>query len=612
MKNRLLPQAARIKPSSTNSRFVMVCSVLLLAVITPSSVAQHSGDVVRVGVLSPERGSLMSMARARKHWIDMAFRGNETVLADSPISIELIYADTRSQETDEFCADNARELLEAGAVILIGPVRSGCVKSVLDARLEVPFVTTLASATDLTAQGNEWFFRANINDLRRLQTLWEEVQAQRRREPVAGATVLPIENVALHEASKYGRGLAEDLLEVVRPDDVIIQELDQEMSADEAAALLGALLDQQPERQIDLFLLGSAPEPAISAMLQAIREVFYDEPRIHAIYTVGSSIELLQFSPMGVITVGEPALGEVHSSPLEAEIAQRIQQAPENLDFYPTTYQLARFVVPRAIALAAKDVADLTDLGAMRNAIRHHLATYRFDSLQPPAQVHFSDGEMEPLFDLPVYEIAPEFRRLNAASAESGWIEYPDGALRMNFLETPMKVRVLGHQTEGSAVTLSLYRQRGEDGELENTGQSAELDLADGAASTVTFHIRQPGNYSVRSNLQSYPAQFTVDAQVSPFYFICVFAALLAVLLKHKFVQISWPMRLELFVESTVAGLAVAFISTYIQYSLLPVSPLDWNLINGLLYGFIGGWFGPALITHWSDRVIPSRQGAGE
>jgi hypothetical protein len=480
---------------------------------------------------------------------------------------------------------------------------------VLDAGLEIPVITTLASATALTKNRSEWFFRANNNDAHRLRELWLQVERERKRD-VAGEG--PVRVVALYEDSAYGEGLAADLVEVARPSRVQAVRLDPDLTIDSASALIADTLGESADVRRELFVLGTASEASatsVTVAFQAISRLREDGTQVDAIYTVGSSSDLLRLSPTGTITAGESGLGPIRVKTLANEITQYLRQAPPAYDFYPTTLQAARFIVPEAVARAVATVGDPSNLHALRSAIREQLEQATFPSLQPPGQVTFSNGEMNAIFQIPLYRIAPEYQQLANLRSEPAWIEYLDERLGIHFLEAPLKVRVLGHEAQGSPVSLTLYRQAKVNGELDwqRIEERGPLALAEGASETVTFHVRAPGNYEIRSNMQSYPAQLEVSVRFSPFYLVCVFAAVIAVILKHKLMQISWPMRCALLAEGVLAAVAVAFISTYIQYSLLPVAPLDWNVINGVLYGFIGGWFGPTIITQLSSRVLPAR-----
>ncbi|MFC3123115.1 ABC transporter substrate-binding protein [Agaribacter flavus] len=552
-------------------------------------------NTINIGVMSPILGGSRDAGEAHELWIRTALSTQQKLVTNKGIyEINLVMKDTESRESDEYCHEQAKELVDQDNVVaIIGPVSSGCVKSVLKGGVEVPIIATLASATSLNDERSPWFFRANGYDRIRIQKLWHYVD----RQTVANQNYRWF---VLHGDSKYGLGLVEDLREMVNGA-VELETLNISSDSSQkvlSPALREALLNNDVHH--NFFILGTSDR--VIRAIKEITSIAAEHPLAHSIYTVGSSFELLRHSPPSLVTVGEMQFDLSQNSRLKPEL-ERLQEQAKNLEksLFPTTYQAARFIVPEALRRAIDNTDSLGDLGNLREQIRQQLEIGEFNSLQPPKMVSFNDGNMSDVFEFPIYGIAASFASLANDKENLAWIEFYNSETEFNYLESPIKTTFIAHGLENNTVDIQLRKGN------KTVQQRRILNTKDGQKQEVTFHVYTPGNYEVYSTTASFPKFAEYKVSFSPFYLICLCAAFLAVFMKQKITKMTWAYRLELLFEGGVTGLAVAFVSTYIQYSVLPFTASDWNIINGVLYGFVGGWFGPMLITSLTSRVLPGK-----
>lgn len=565
----------------------------LLAVLSMSGACSFAQDItLNIGILSPLSGHTSEYGKAHEFWIEDVFsRYARLEVNGYSIVLNPVSFNTRSMGDDRFCRDKAEELLEVhGVVVILGPVRSDCVKSVLSAGLAVPVISSLASATSLTNGNAGWFFRANGNDRRRVRKLWNHITTINHA---------PMEQqwIIVHDESRYGKGLRDDLeKEMVNIEPRII-EVSRDSAREDVFAALSQVLDA-PDKMQNIFLLGDTKSVVNSLM--ATNLITGDELRNVRIFTVGSPSQLLKAGRLGVTAVGELQMRESEGVRLGNELESALARSRnENIPFVPTTYQLARHIVPAAVARALEKVGA-ENLSALRSAVREELATGQFDSLQPPDKVSFQGGEMNDIFEFPIYQILPTFNRVDESRDAHGWVEFTTGHGNVNFLETPIQVSYIPHNLQGTLSTFTLSKKSGEDVAQQ------EVLFGEAKQQQLQFHTLLPGDYVVTTGATSYPAQVSFKVGFSPFYLCAIFVAVISVIIKHKFASIAWPQRIEVILEGTIIGVAIAFMSTYVQYSVVPVATSDWNLLNASMYGFLGGWFGPTIVKSLAQIAIPS------
>ena len=561
-----------------------------------SSLANGQQDItIKIGVMSPKYGPQRTIGEAHDFWVKLALTSyGKIVNEQGVIRIKAIYKDTKSNESDSSCLEQAEELIAQGALLIIGPVSSGCVASVLSGDLQIPIITTLASATFLTEKRSSWFFRANGYDKIRMQKLWKHIDVSINHK-------LKHKWIVVHDTSEYGKGLLSDLKATINS---AFKTKIIKIPQDETQVIFQDSTVTEVYKEddfINFIVLGQGDK--VIKTLNEINEFTKKNQIPHQIYTVGSSINLLNNSPKTLITVGEMQIDQTHKSKFTPEIERMVQQAMNRQhSFYPTTYQTARFIVPTAIHRALKDKVKIPEINTLRKIIRQELENGEFDSIQPPKRVEFNEGNMNEIFEFPIYQVNPVYTKIKSAEGNIGWVEFLSETAKVNYMESPLKVTLVGHQLNGEQIKLSLYRNG------EELIKEKKIKLTNDKKVTIPFHVNFPGSYHIVSNISSYPEEIEYKVSFSPLYFICILSAFLAVFLKQKMTKISWVYRIELLAEGALIGIAVAFISTYIQYSVLPFTATDWNLINGLLYGFIGGWFGPLIITSLTNRVLPGSQ----
>ncbi len=571
-----------------------ICCAAALCLVMP--ITGHAIEV-RVGVMSPKVGPSRDAGESHDYLVSVALASHgKIVVNDQVVSITPVFIDTQSQESDAVCRDQARRLLEEKNVaLIIGPVQSGCVKSVLSGNLPVPVITSLASATSLTANRNPWFFRANGNDKARLRKLWKHIDGVLTERSASQWMII-------HDTTRYGDGLREDLQSILPSHKVYtLDQLNQPLARQEILQWFG-----RNDRNHNVFLLGIT-DTVINGynLISELARQAGNQPNI---FTVGSSQRLLSSNPLGIVTVGEMTLRNNGSRILEDELARMsMASAAHGFTLYPTTYQAARFIVPQAIERALQQLLaaspDFTlnaETGQrLREAIREQLENGTFSSLQPPQFVNFTNGEMSSIFDFPINKINATYVRLDRPTSDISWVEFLTEQKHVNYLESPILVTIVGHNLRGSPVTLSLVK------EGKVLTRTEPLTLPDKDPQQVSFHVTTPGDYEIHSSQLAYPAHASVSVTMSPFYLVCAASALIGVLMKQKIIQMSWGNRLRVVLEGMLAGFAVAFLSTYIQYWILPVAKSDWNILNGILFGFMGGWFGPMIIKTLTSRLMP-------
>ncbi|MDN4501770.1 hypothetical protein QX776_05125 [Alteromonadaceae bacterium BrNp21-10] len=569
----------------------------------PLFAVQAQQLTVVVGVLSPETHNSSVTGASHRYWTEQGLVAAGKI--PSPlgnVTIKPVFIDTQSNDAE--CYNKVVNFLQnhPEAALLIGPVRSGCANTLITNDISLPIISSLASASVLTQDAvrrSEWFFRANINDQRRLEYLVNFIGRDADYNQNRSFLIYDAE-------SAYGKGLADDLHKLVAIADVAQYTIVD--SLENPAAILDRILDvEDPNSSTNVYILGNSS--AVVTIANALQEVGEEHiNKVFHIFTVGMNPTYLKSSVDGLITIGEVGFKENHSNTFEAErqsILKKVQRSGHK--FYPTTYTAARFIVPEATKNALASLGenyDINDIDALRTALRNELVSYKsFSSISPPDVLSFDhNGDLVGKFKFPVFELEPSFKQINLMEAEPlPWIEVLSLSESVSFLESPVTISLVGHNTDDIPIHVTLTDPK--------SGHDYEFSinkLANKEQVTATFHVKWLGEYQISSNREIYPTATPIKVEFSAFYLVCCVFAVIGVFSKHRTSQAQGALQLADMLQGVIIGAALAFISTYVKYSIVPVVETDWNLLNGAMYGFIGGFFGP-----WILHVIAARFGVG-
>ena len=304
--------------------------------ISPLSYAQNTNVVI--GIFSPTSGKTQETGQAHNHWVEHAFERTGTSIRGLNRSFSIERIKINSQSVDASCERKLRDFVRdyPNSVAIIGPVRSGCVESILaaDEPIPIPIISAMASATDLTEAEQQWFFRANTNDRNRLRELLNYVRQ-------STDTYTTDEKILIYDGmSKYGLGLRDDLLH--------LEQGIENLSIENALAM-SPIEQRHLVNSKHVFLLGDSE--STGNLIAAISE--YSEPLSEKtrIYTVGESI--VDWKMENVITVGEVAFPDSDAIDATRELRRIAADANEHgVRFYPTVYTAARHILYSALESA--------------------------------------------------------------------------------------------------------------------------------------------------------------------------------------------------------------------------------------------------------------------
>jgi ABC-type branched-subunit amino acid transport system substrate-binding protein len=569
-------------------RFVLLLTLLL----SLQSHSQSPSNQLVIGVLAPQTGDSSVAGITHNYWIQQGLASKGNIYNDT-VKITPIFIDTQSN--DDNCYQKLSEFLSRyeNVAMIIGPVRSGCAKNLITNDISLPIISSLASATILTTNteiSNSWFFRANISDISRLDHFVRFIGGSREFKNNISFLIYD------HETD-YGLGLASDIKELISFGDDSVSTIRDGLTQ---VSSIRETLESRPTDS-NVYILGGAKR--VVEMATALQnEMRNGEGTVFNIFTVGMSQLYLNSSVDGLITIGEVGFRQNNSVGFESEY-QRITTQANNSGhkFYPTIYSTARFIVPKALEGALSKVGINYQIDELRDAILNELKMNKqFKSLSPPDSLSFNNqGDLVGNFTFPIYELEPSFKIIDSVIVEPApWIEVISQNDIVSFLESPISISLLGHNTDGFPIKVSLKHITS-----EQTYEETISNLRNNEQKTVSFHVIVPGDYLISSNRDIYPSSVPIRAQFSMFYFVCGLFSMIGVLTKNKTSFKRVPLVIGDWAQGIFFGVALAFISTYVKYSIVPVVETDWNLLNGAMYGFIGGFFGPWLLNLMAKKV---------
>ena len=556
---------------------------------SPQTVAEE--DSILIGVFSPLTGGLSEIGAAQKYLVKKGFQeaGNRIELKGRSIRIDLKNIDTKSHGAcceiilKTFLKDNPK------AVAIIGPVSSDCVKSMMEINPRIPIISPMASATNLTRKNNNnWFFRANITDEARLQKLLEYVDQSKEFKENTSLVVYDDE-------SEYGKGLMKDFsnIRVVKPEIKTVEQVVVDKSK------LKNLLSNK-----NLFLLGNAEKTLEIAKLIR-KEDSNKEFGTLNIFSVGSTPRLFEFQSERLITIGEVGFSKSDSVLVQQEL-DRIEQSANiaGHTFYPTIYAATRHIVYDALEKAMDLQGDAKlDHEKIRNTIQKLLETESFPSPSPPFHLRFDPKhDLVAEFDYPIYQLGWSLKRQNVASDNSRWVEVTSHDESVTFLESPVKVTVVGHNLSGCETTVTLKALKGILARNE-TMSFRQCVYEIGGENELEFHVL-PGIYTVISNLPVYPNDVSINVHpFSKIYIILIFMAILGVIIRMKPEKFFSRRLVVHYLEGIVVAFFLVITITYLQRKYIPEFLTDAYFLNVAFIGFLSGYLCPQILEYVVNKI---------
>lgn len=580
----------------------------ILLFITPNYSATAQDDsrdpAIRDGKISIGVMNNVAIAPGHDASIDVGFRGDPLEVDGRAYPLTLVRTDP-SYGSD--CRGSLRHLVENDVVAVLGPVSSGCTKNVLSADVQMPIITSLATATNVAknsaGENNPWFFRTIAHDLRRLTDY-------RRLTDETDYTVV------LHDTSEYGLGLGRDLTTILRvPQEHIRKTHSVNVSPDESSvaldsAFVAEMRALQDEGRITFFVFGSDSPLKIIRELYKTLASFDDRDPIFVM--VGASKEYLNVPP-NTRVIGEPII-ERNSRNIRREVENAIHDE-EFGSIYTPTVDAVR-VLKEAIenVLETHGRPDTLSVEAFRKEIRHALTSGKFASSEHDRDIRFLDGETNSPSAAPIYEYnlgrtllnRPEERSRVAVKVEDdSW----------NWLTEPLNVRVL--PMKGDAIDERAFEGRkveikvlNDDRVLtsrnvENLSAETTISLYPSILSTSNFFSSSDLKIEAAFNRDAYAVKVTpLGKQVVP-YLLAGLCGIVAVWARNKRKQAddsdaSPEFTLTMAANGFASGLLIAALVLCAR-PWLDASSVGWNPIprfgssvygNAVISGVVGGWYG--------------------
>jgi hypothetical protein len=576
---------------------------------------------ILIGVLSPT-GRGRSVGAAHEETIRFAFDRLGPTLSANGIAVPL-RVEYRSDGGDPALAvAEARALVEAGAVAILGPVDSASTEEVLRADLEVPVLSAFSSAPSLSNPRDRWFFRVTLDDTERMRQYAETL---RRYDAMMPPPVL----VLYDGSNPYGLGLWKGLMEALGlsegaalpwSDAVVGGSIDDgnrdRVRAGEGfTATAEAALDPAPET---VFVLGGSAGSV--ALANGVRERLRargaaGSPRF---FFVGADTDLRVGAPEDSYTIGEPTVVDDAGNgtgAVRAEFFRRRRLGPE--DFIVTAYEAAHHILPGALTAILSEIQErgsdgqsregLPPVRDLRRQLRERLETREFESMEPWRRIRLAGGRMSGAPAVPVYRIT---RRLDLVEVPvpQPWLEV-DAPKEIGYLEGRVAVRLRPHSLTTKDLAVDLLRV---DVTPFETVESSFIARSDDEAELTFYPWFQGGRYRVqpRMTLPMLPAEPDTVVRLGRGYGVALAGALLGSLLfvlatTRPGSRVSrWRVA-----QGILTGVALAAIEFHrgILPGGLPLPSLGGSPgTNAFWAGFAGGWSGPGILMLLAGRLVPS------
>jgi hypothetical protein len=571
------------------SRPAGVLLALVVSLVAPGAIRAEMPSVA-IGLIAPMVGRSAGAGAAHKSSTEWALAELHYTLEGptGPVLIRLIPRDDGSDP--ELAAREASELVhDDGVVAILGPVNSASTMAVLAVPgLDVPVVSPLSTAPELTAPRSRWFFRATINDRDRMRRYADYIDD---RLGARGAAVL------LYEDDAYGRGLAEALRDHLSPAPVMAATW-TELGADgtpagwrrlaEGAGFADAVLARLPEGPLDVFVLGTS-EGADAIGRGLDRRLRAGRGAGLRFFFVGGVQLFLAGAPDGSITIGEPTVDAVADEFVADPSTLRVLR-DERQTFLVTSFEAARFVVPAAIERVLADGGSLDDPARFRDSLRQVLGSHAFDSLVPWRKIRFVDGALQDPPATPIFKLARAAQRLDRMEPPPWFVFHVPRETR--FLEEPMRATIERFPVGDEDIEVQVLNERGD-------RVASEQVRLTGGKGTLVYHPLHTGRYRLWSSAVHVPSQPHFEVGWTWDYPLAVLGAIAGCLLgAGRPSSLRWPLRLLVAVGT---GAALFVISSWGRDTALAgIVPLPSfhavPSINAFLVGLVGGWGGHELL----------------
>lgn len=545
---------------------------------------------VAIGLIAPMVGRSARVGAAHKSSTEWALAELHYTLVGptGPVLVRLIPRDDHSNP--ELAARAASELVhDDGVVAILGPVNSACTMAVLAVPgLNVPVVSPLSTAPDLTAPRNRWFFRATINDRDRMRRYAHYIDDQLGTR---GAAVL------LYEDDAYGRGLEEALRDHLSPAPVMTATW-TELGADGTPAgwsrlakdvgFADAVLARLPEGPLDVFVLGTSEgADAISRGLD--RRLRTGRGAGLRFFFVGGEQLSLPGTADESFTIGEPTIDAVADEFVADPSTLRVLR-DERQTFLVTSFEVARFVVPAAIERVLADGGSLDDPARFRESLRQVLSDNGFDSLVPWRKIRFVNGALQDPPATPIFKLARTAQRLDRMEPPAWFVFHVPRETR--FLEEPVRATVERFPVGDEDIEVQVFDERG------NQIASEQVRVT-GGKGTLVYHPSHTGRYHLWSNAVHVPSRPHFEVGWTWDYPLALLGAIAGCLLgAGRPSSLMWPRRL---LAAIGTGVALFVISSWGKDTALAgIIPLPSfhavPSINAFLVGLVGGWGGHEIL----------------
>ena len=562
---------------------------LLVLLLSPVAIPADMPSVA-IGLIAPMTGRSARAGAAHRSSTEWGLAELRYTLAgpSGPVLVRLLPRDDHGDPS--LAAREATDLVRRdGVVAILGPVNSASTMAVLAVPgLDVPVVSPLSTAPDLTASRNPWFFRATINDRDRMRRYAEYID---RRLGARGTAVL------VYEDDAYGRGLADALHDHLVPAPVMAATW-TELGADGTPAgwmrvadgrgLADAVLTRLPPGPLDVFVLGT--DEGANAIGRGLdRRLRGSRGAGLRFFFVGGEQLFLAGAPDGSVTIGEPAVDDVADQFVADPSTLRVlREEPEK--FLVTSFEAARFVVPAAIERVLNDVRSLDDPVAVRDRLRVVLENQAFGSLVPWRKIRFVDGALQEPPTTPIFQLTRAAQRLDRVEPPAWFVlRVPH---RTRFLEEPVRATVERFPPGDDDIEVQVLNERGD------RVVSEEVRVAGGKGTFVTYPAH-PGQYHLWTSAVHVPSEARFEVRWTWDYPLAVLGAIAGCLLgAARPSALRWPLRL---LAAAATGVALYVISSWGRGTALgDIVPLPSfhavPSVNAFLVGLVGGWGGHELL----------------
>lgn len=576
-------------------RCLSMMAAFMVLFLTPSEIlAGPNNDAIRVPVLvlsPPTKDISRDIGGLHESIIDLAFGRLEPIkYREHTVVFDVDYEETPDESE---CGKWVRDLLAKKIYsIILGPVYSGCVASILKEDLQIPMISSMATSSDLRGMPNsDWFFRATGDDKERAKqivnyaatklglskgerpalivydtnkdyfsNLKDNLQSFSKAaaeyfqivkvltfDQARSAAVVATATVAKHPSSREG----------------ITKHLSQSTPAKIEMDQLSEILSDFGKDFL-IFILGQ--EENSTEILKQLNLILVQRDRDDLVFVIGDSNRIQQSSPIGARLIGNfevPESDVATISSIEPEISQIRKLVAKHIIFEEGTpsirtsnigtwllvYQIPRMLIPSIVESTIEKYARQTSQHGMgvvfpesfpidiRGMLKAELQSREGSpSIFPRDRIIFVNSDLKMNFSFKVKKVIKSTSQetLAANTLSQEFFTIPSVTQKTRWLLDPIVVKLENLNELQNPAEVYLVREDGLnffDGLYSQPVNLSARSIEPKA--TLTFDPLLPGLYRIESKPQYYGLKRKVKVGYSGFFITALIASFLAILYRR-------------------------------------------------------------------------------